>query len=83
MRKQMSRNIEAALRFHRGCDEFTASAASISRKTRAALSRASICRQAGVFEIDRKQGNMRLLELAPAVTIDDVKAKTEANFAHG
>ena len=33
-----------------------------------------------VFEIDRKQGTMRLIELAPGVSIDDVKAKTEADF---
>jgi 3-oxoacid CoA-transferase subunit B len=36
-----------------------------------------------VFEIDRKQGTMRLIELAPNVTPDDVKAKTEASFTHG
>ena len=36
-----------------------------------------------VFEIDRKQGAMRLIELAPSVSIDDVKAKTEASFTHG
>ena len=36
-----------------------------------------------VFAIDRKQGTMRLLELAPGVTSDDVKAKTEASFTHG
>jgi 3-oxoacid CoA-transferase subunit B len=34
-----------------------------------------------VFDIDRKEGKMRLLELAPGVTLDDVKAKTEASFA--
>ena len=34
-----------------------------------------------VFQIDRKVGQMRLVELAPDVTVDDVKAKTEANFA--
>jgi 3-oxoacid CoA-transferase subunit B len=33
-----------------------------------------------VFEIDRKHGAMRLIELAPGVSIDDVKAKTEAGF---
>jgi 3-oxoacid CoA-transferase subunit B len=33
-----------------------------------------------VFEIDRKQDVMRLLELAPGVSLDDVKAKTEADF---
>jgi 3-oxoacid CoA-transferase subunit B len=34
-----------------------------------------------VFEIDRKAGRMRLIEFAPGVTIDEVKAKTEAGFA--
>lgn len=33
-----------------------------------------------VFQIDRKAGHMRLVELAPGVTVDDVKAKTEAEF---
>ncbi len=33
----------------------------------------------GVFEIDRGKG-MKLTELAPGVTVDDVKAQTEANF---
>ena len=33
----------------------------------------------GVFEIDRGKG-MKLIELAPDVTIDDVKAQTEADF---
>src|SRR5579863_3973447 len=33
-----------------------------------------------VFQIDRKQGQMRLVELAPNVTVEDVKAKTEAEF---
>jgi 3-oxoacid CoA-transferase subunit B len=33
-----------------------------------------------VFEIDRKHGSMRLIELAPGVSIEDVKAKTEADF---
>ena len=34
-----------------------------------------------VFDIDRKEGRMRLLELAPGVTLDDVKSKTEASFS--
>jgi 3-oxoacid CoA-transferase subunit B len=35
-----------------------------------------------VFEIDRRgQGGMRLIELAAGVTLDEVKAKTEAEFA--
>ncbi|MFC2954004.1 3-oxoacid CoA-transferase subunit B [Marinicaulis aureus] len=33
----------------------------------------------GVFEIERGKG-MKLTELAPGVTIDDVKAQTEADF---
>ena len=34
-----------------------------------------------VFDIDRKAGKMRLTELAPGVTLEDVKAKTEAEYA--
>jgi 3-oxoacid CoA-transferase subunit B len=34
-----------------------------------------------VFDIDRKEGKMRLIELAPGVTLDDVKSKTEASFS--
>jgi 3-oxoacid CoA-transferase subunit B len=35
----------------------------------------------GVFGIDRKGGSgMTLLELAPGVTVDEIKAKTEASF---
>ncbi|MBS0282133.1 MAG: CoA transferase subunit B [Proteobacteria bacterium] len=33
-----------------------------------------------VFDVDRKNGGLRLKELAPGVTLDDVKAKTEASF---
>ena len=33
-----------------------------------------------VFEVDRKGGGMSLIELAPDVTVEDVKAKTEAAF---
>ena len=33
-----------------------------------------------VFEVDRKKGGLTLIELAPEVTVADVKAKTEANF---
>ena len=35
----------------------------------------------GVFEIDRQRG-LRLTELADGVALDEVKAKTEAEFAH-
>jgi 3-oxoacid CoA-transferase subunit B len=35
----------------------------------------------GVFEIDRKGGGVKLVELAPGVTVDDVRAKTEADFS--
>ena len=34
----------------------------------------------GVFSIDKKQGGMTLIELATGVTLDDVKANTEATF---
>jgi 3-oxoacid CoA-transferase subunit B len=34
----------------------------------------------GVFEIDRKVGGVSLTELAPGVTFDEIKAKTEATF---
>ena len=33
-----------------------------------------------VFSIDKKHGGARLIELAPQVTVDEVKAKTEASF---
>jgi len=35
----------------------------------------------GVFEIDRHKGGVTLTELAPDVTVDEVRAKTEAAFA--
>jgi 3-oxoacid CoA-transferase subunit B len=34
-----------------------------------------------VFEVDRKKGGLTLIELAPGVAVEDVKAKTEAGFA--
>ncbi|HEX7761853.1 MAG TPA: 3-oxoacid CoA-transferase subunit B [Caulobacteraceae bacterium] len=34
----------------------------------------------GVFQIDRKGGGVKLTELATGVTVDEVKAKTEAAF---
>jgi 3-oxoacid CoA-transferase subunit B len=38
----------------------------------------------GVFTIDKKgQGGMRLVEIAPEVTLDEIKAKTEAAFTVG
>ena len=33
-----------------------------------------------VFNIDKKKGGMTLIELAPGVTVDEVKEKTEADF---
>ncbi|MEO6340436.1 MAG: 3-oxoacid CoA-transferase subunit B [Caulobacteraceae bacterium] len=33
-----------------------------------------------VFEIDKKAGGVTLIELAPGVTLDEVRAKTEAAF---
>jgi 3-oxoacid CoA-transferase subunit B len=35
-----------------------------------------------VFAIDRKQGGLTLVELAPGVTLEEVTAKTGAPFAH-
>jgi 3-oxoacid CoA-transferase subunit B len=35
----------------------------------------------GVFEIDRRNGGAALIELAPAVTLEEIKAKTEATFS--
>ncbi len=37
----------------------------------------------GVFDIDRKAGGVTLIELAPGVTVDEIKAKTEAPFRVG
>jgi 3-oxoacid CoA-transferase subunit B len=34
----------------------------------------------GVFNIDKKKGGMTLIELAPGVTLDEIKKKTEAAF---
>jgi 3-oxoacid CoA-transferase subunit B len=34
----------------------------------------------GVFSIDKKGGSMTLTELAPGVTVDEIKKKTEASF---
>ncbi|HEY1880214.1 MAG TPA: CoA-transferase, partial [Caulobacteraceae bacterium] len=34
----------------------------------------------GVFEIDRRHGGARLVELAADVTVEEVRAKTEAAF---
>lgn len=33
-----------------------------------------------VFQVDRKQGGLTLTELAPGVTVDEIKSKTEATF---
>jgi 3-oxoacid CoA-transferase subunit B len=37
----------------------------------------------GVFTIDRKGSGMTLVELAPDVTLDEIKAKTAANYQVG
>jgi 3-oxoacid CoA-transferase subunit B len=34
----------------------------------------------GVFSIDRKGGGMTLVELAPDVTLDEIKQKTQASY---
>jgi 3-oxoacid CoA-transferase subunit B len=37
----------------------------------------------GVFEIDRRGSGAKLVEIAPGVTLDEIKAKTEAHFDSG
>jgi 3-oxoacid CoA-transferase subunit B/3-oxoadipate CoA-transferase beta subunit len=37
----------------------------------------------GVFEINRGKTAVKLIEVAPGVTVDEVKAKTEADFEVG
>ena len=34
----------------------------------------------GVFTLDRSGGGLTLVELAPDVTLDEIKGKTEASF---
>jgi len=34
----------------------------------------------GVFTLDRNGGGLTLIELAPEVTLDDIRSKTEASF---
>jgi 3-oxoacid CoA-transferase B subunit len=34
----------------------------------------------GVFDIDKKNSGVTLIELAPGVTVDEIRARTEANF---
>ena len=34
----------------------------------------------GVFEIDRRRGVAALIELAPSVTLEEIRAKTDASF---
>ena len=34
----------------------------------------------GVFSMDKKKGGVRLIELAPQVTLEEIRAKTEAAF---
>jgi 3-oxoacid CoA-transferase subunit B len=34
----------------------------------------------GVFTVDRHGGGMTLIELAPEVTLDEIKAKTQASY---
>ncbi|MGQ0700077.1 MAG: CoA transferase subunit B [Panacagrimonas sp.] len=35
----------------------------------------------GVFEIDRKNGGAKLIEIAKGVTLDEIRSKTEAEFS--
>ena len=34
----------------------------------------------GVFEVDRDKGGLRLVDVAPGVTVEEIRAKTEAAF---
>jgi 3-oxoacid CoA-transferase subunit B len=34
----------------------------------------------GVFAVDEAGGGLTLIEIAPGVSVDDIKAKTEADF---
>ena len=34
----------------------------------------------GVFQVDEHGGGLTLIEIAPGVSVDDIKAKTEADF---
>ena len=34
----------------------------------------------GVFTLDKNGGGLTLIELAPDVTLDDIRSKTEASF---
>jgi 3-oxoacid CoA-transferase subunit B len=34
----------------------------------------------GVFDIDRKGGGMRLIQCAKGISLDEIRAKTEAEF---
>ena len=34
----------------------------------------------GVFQVDENGGGLTLIEIAPGVSVDDIKAKTEADF---
>ena len=35
----------------------------------------------GVFQVDEHGGGLTLIEIAPGISVDDIKAKTEADFA--
>jgi 3-oxoacid CoA-transferase subunit B len=34
----------------------------------------------GVFAIDKKAGGMTLIEVAPGVTLEEIKSRTEATY---
>jgi 3-oxoacid CoA-transferase len=40
----------------------------------------TIITELAVFKVDRKSGNLRLIDIAEGATVEEVKSKTEADF---
>ena|SRR5260221_6713578 len=40
----------------------------------------TIITELAVFDVDRKNGNLRLIDIAEGITVEEVKAKTDADF---
>ena len=64
-------------------EHFTVTAVSSGSEAISALQAAQydlVITDLAVFEIDKKSGGVRLIELAPQVSVEEVRAKTEADF---